>query len=333
MMSRYILYAVSFPVFLAVLVFGYLHQFFGKKLTEREVAEYTYANTDTTLKIRYFGTMCYYMEYKGKAILTDPFFSNPNPLKIAIGSKPQEKYLNLFSKEELGKIQTILIGHAHYDHCLELPLFIDKSSPVNILANQSTINLFRKKYPNNHYIKGEDYVENRRWFYTEDSSIRVFFIDTQHGPHFGNTVLMNGENLPQESPPVSLLKWQCGKSMSYIIDFMEQDSIAKRIVFNGGKMNFPAVAADTSLALEHKADMAILLGWNKKELASKYEMIRLFEPGTVLLGHWNNFFNTGNGNHQYIRRSQLPQTLKEVNQEYAAYRTRIMLPEGLKNEE
>ena len=128
---------------ISIIIFIYLNQFFGKKLNEKEVAAYIFNNTDTTLKIRYFGTMCYYVEYNGKAILTDPFFSNPNPLKLIYDPEVDVKYLDLFSKEELNKINMILIGHAHYDHCLELPLFIEKPNSINILANQSTINLYR----------------------------------------------------------------------------------------------------------------------------------------------------------------------------------------------
>jgi hypothetical protein len=329
MIKKILKYTLIFLFLISVMIIFYLTQMFGKKLNKKEVASYLYKNTDTSFKIRYFGTMCFYMEYKGHAILTDPFFSNPNPVRLFYYPKVNEKYLKLFSKDELSRIKTILIGHAHYDHCLELPLFINHSEPVNILANQSVINLFQTQYPHNHYIKGEDFVKSQQWFYNQDSTIRIYFIDTEHGPHFGNTVLMNGENLPQKSPPSNLAKWQCGKSMSYIIDFIQNDIIEKRIVFNGGKMNFPVSSKDTAVALEHKADMIILLGWNKNELASKFKAVQLFKPDNIILGHWNNFFNTGNGSHQYIRKSDLPETLKSVNLMNPDFKTTIMIPETL----
>ena len=330
MLKKIIKYTVVFLLFFAIFIFIYLTQIFGKKLNEKEVDAYIYHNTDTTFKIRYFGTMCFYLEYNGKAILTDPFFSNPNPLQLFYHSATNKKYLSLFSKVELSKINTILIGHAHYDHCLELPLFISNSTPVNVLGNQSVVSLFQHKYPKNNYIRGEVFIKDKEFFYNQDSSIRVYFIDTKHGPHFGKTGLMNGENEPQNSPPTNLLDWQCGKSMSYVVDFMKQDSIVKRIVINGGKMNFPSCAKDSAVALEHKADLIILLGWNKNELSSKLETIELFKPENIILGHWNNFFNTKNGCYEYIRKSELPKTLKSINLSNKEVKTQIMLPETLK---
>lgn len=329
MLKKSLKFIAIFFLLISTIIFIYLNQFFGKKINKPEVENYIYKNTDTNFNIRFFGTMCFYLEYKGKAILTDPFLSNPNPIKLLYNPGVNQKYLNLFSTDELSKINTILVGHAHYDHCLELPLFIKKSTPVNILGNQSLANLFQKKYPNNNYIIGENYVENIKWFYNQDSSFRVYFIPSKHGPHFGKTVLMNGENSPQNNPPTNLLKWQCGKSMSYIIDFMDKDTVAKRIVFNGGKIDFPITSEDTLIVNERKADLIILVGWNKKDIYSKFEMFNLFEPTTMIIGHWNNFFNTKNGCHEYIRKSDLPNTLKELNLSNQKIKTQIMLPENL----
>lgn len=331
MLKKILKYVSIFLLVLITLIYVYLTQFFGKKLEEKEVENYIYHNEDTSLKIRYFGTMCFYLEYNGQAILTDPFFSNPNPLSLFYHQNVDEKYLQLFSKEELNKLNTILVGHAHYDHCLELPLFINKSTPVNILGNQSVVNLFQYKYPKNNYIRGEVFLNDKQYFYNQDSTIRIYFIDTKHGPHFGNTVLMNGENEPQKSPSTNLLDWQCGKSMSYIVDFVKHDSIEKRIVINGGKMNFPSFTKDNEVAAAHKADVIVLLGWNKDELSAKFEMIKPFKTNTVILGHWNNFFNSRNGLRQYIRKSALPETLNSINAEQPDFKTQIILPEELKD--
>lgn len=320
-----------FLLLLIAFIYVYLTQIFGKKLDKKEVEKYIYHNVDTSLKIRYFGTMCFYLEYNGQAILTDPFFSNPNVFTLFNHPNTDDKYLKFFSKDELDKINTILIGHAHYDHCLELPLFINKTTPVNILGNQSVVNLFQYTYPKNNFIRGEVFVKDKQYFYNQDSTIRVYFIDTKHGPHFGNTVLMNGEIEPQQKPLSDLLDWKCGKSMSYIIDFIRYDSIEKRIVINGGKMNFPASTKDLEVANEHAADIVILLGWNKDELAPKFEAIKPFKTKNVILGHWNNFFNPKNGLHQYIRKSALPETLKLINEEQPDFKTQIILPEELEN--
>jgi len=331
MLKKTFKYASIFLLVLITFIYVYLTQFFGKKLDKKEVEKYIYHNEDASLKIRYFGTMCFYLEYNGQAILTDPFFSNPNPLSLFYHPKVNEKYLQLFSKEELNKINTILIGHAHYDHSLELPLFINKSTPVNVIGNQSLANLFQHKYPKNNYILGEDFINDKNYFYNHDSTIRIYFIDTKHGPHFGKTVLMNGENQPQKSPSTNLLDWQCGKSMSYIIDFVKHDSIEKRIVVNGGKMNFPSCSKDSIVALQHKADILIILGWNKDELQPKFEMTKIFKSSNVILGHWNNFFNSNPNTIQYIRKSQLPITLESLNNTYTDFKTTIIFPETIKD--
>ena len=104
MLKKFIKYLLAFLIMISVMVFFYLTQIFGKKMNKEEVAEYFYNNTDTSFKIRYFGTMCFYMEYKGHAILTDPFFSNPNPIQLFYYPGVDEQYLKLFSKDELSKL-------------------------------------------------------------------------------------------------------------------------------------------------------------------------------------------------------------------------------------
>lgn len=62
MLKKTFKYASIFLLVLITFIYVYLTQFFGKKLDKKEVEKYIYHNEDASLKIRYFGTMCFYLD-------------------------------------------------------------------------------------------------------------------------------------------------------------------------------------------------------------------------------------------------------------------------------
>ncbi len=330
-MKKMLKYTFAIVLGLSATAFLYLNQLFGKKLPADVVTQYKHVSDDSLLKVRFFGTMCYYVEYKGNAVLADPFFSNPNPIKMVVAGKPNPEYRKLFSEQELQSIRAITVGHAHYDHCLELPIFLsDANTTKKIIGSQSMINLFYKTYPDNDYVNAEDFLSGNSWIYTADSSIRIYPVKSVHAPHFGNVTLMSGENKAFDKVPADLLKWQMGQPLSYLIDFMEADTIARRVYMNGGISAFPNTAFERAMLEEHPVNMAFTIHWNQKYLPAKIEEIKKVQPQSIILGHWNNFFNTRKGDDQYIRKSRLPESLEEVTALYPQYHIGIMLPETLK---
>ena len=80
------------------------------------------------LEIRYLGSGGHLIRRGSSAIMTAPFFSNPGLLRVGVGSiSPDSARIDaavekiIESGGRFDDVQAILVGHAHYDHLMDVP--------------------------------------------------------------------------------------------------------------------------------------------------------------------------------------------------------------------
>src|SRR5207249_9368210 len=75
------------------------------------------------VRVTYLGTNGYQFEFKGHALLVDPYFSRVDVLSVALGSRIQPNASRI--NDGLGHVATkadaILVTHGHFDHLLDVP--------------------------------------------------------------------------------------------------------------------------------------------------------------------------------------------------------------------
>jgi len=77
-----------------------------------------------SLRIEFNGVASFYIQYKGSAVLTDPFLSNPSLSKVIFGKiKPNQELIKKCNPKT-NYIKILSLSHSHYDHILDLPYFI-----------------------------------------------------------------------------------------------------------------------------------------------------------------------------------------------------------------
>ena len=252
------------------------------------------------LRLQFHGTASFYLEYRGAAVLTDPFLSNPSSAKVTFGKiRPDSLLLNKLNPQKEG-IQMITISHGHYDHLLDLPWFLQYLSPdVKVLGSQNTVSLLQTlpKPPKLIETKPVQATISQpgTWIYSQDSSIRILAIESEHLPHILCFRLYHGPfSKPPEQFPQRARHFKEDLTNAYLIDFLDSEKRpAKRIFFGSSAVASPYGRFPDSVLAEKKVDLAILsVALFQKAKTNPEKLISWLKPARIIVCHWENFFLT-----------------------------------------
>src|SRR5215467_2507430 len=94
------------------------------------------------VRVTYLGTNGYQFEFKGHALLVDPYFSRVDLLSVALGSRiePDDLRINDALRRLAPKADAILVTHGHFDHLLDVPVVMAKTRAC-LIASSSSVDL------------------------------------------------------------------------------------------------------------------------------------------------------------------------------------------------
>src|SRR5882757_7029046 len=98
--------------------------------------------------VTYLGTNGYQFEFKGHALLVDPYFSRVDLLSVALGSRIQPNAARIndgLRHLASGNCRTdaILVTHGHFDHLLDVPTVMAKTRS-RLVASASSVDLAKR---------------------------------------------------------------------------------------------------------------------------------------------------------------------------------------------
>lgn len=276
---------------------------------------------DPDFHVRYLGTGCFLMDFKGNKLLTDPFVSNPRALRTVAGTIGTDTaYLDRhLHKEDLQGVRMVTAGHAHYDHLLDLPYLCSHIPTDARLCVNSTAKHILASYGLAQPIcimdslKGDSLTEGQ-WAYSADSSIRVMAFSSLHPPQFMGIHILNGrltEDMVER--PTRMRDWLQGRTHAFLADFMENGRPARRIYFSSSMAPAPFGLFPPRLLTEKSVD-AIFIGASGDHDAHRYPrpIIELTRPAKVYLIHWESFFRSKDRKARAINRNRLIRFYKET---------------------
>jgi hypothetical protein len=254
---------------------------------------------DKQLNIQYLGVGGYLFQYGDDSIMTAPSFTNPSllsvtlPLSIAADHDLIDKLLPAPAKQA----EFILVGHAHYDHLLDVPYIMQEHMPTTTAVGSTTMkNIVTAVIDDKRLLDITDYAADGqqpgRWLYNRNNTIRIMPIKSDHAPHFMGIKVMSGkyEQALTELPSTAY-GWKEGQTYAYVIDFLDnQQQPVYRIHYQDAASNSPdglmPVMADSKAV-----DMAILCVAAFHQVDDYPEAIlQQTQPGMIVMGHWEDFF-------------------------------------------
>ena len=267
------------------------------------------------VQVTYLGVAGFLIESGDHVLMTGPHFTNP-PLRDVLPRefggkspriKPNRKLIRtLLAPTRASHARTILIGHGHYDHAMDVP-FIAQS-----IATKATIHGGPTVY---NMLVGDSLIAERvspipvdwagrvdkcgTWITTDDRAFRFMALHADHSPtvkwrsitiRFAKGVV-TGElgRLPARAE-----EWKEGEVYAYLIDVLAADGRTPvfRIYFqdtaNNDSLGFPP----TSLGGD--VDLALLAVANAHSVTppAPDALLKALQPKFVIAGHWESFFET-----------------------------------------
>lgn len=284
--------------FLALLVMGACLRATGPGVSG--LVDLSDERTDA-LRAVYLGSGGWILEHGDDMVLTGPLFTNPGLvttglLPIRSDTAIVDRYMGRY---DVSEALAILVGHAHYDHLMDVPRVAARHAPTaRIVGSRTVANTLGTWSGTAGRI---DLVDDSagdqrtvgRWLRYGDG-VRVMALRSHHAPHFDGYTLYRGtRDTPRTEEPAWATDWVDGETYAFLIDFMaSEDSIAFRVYYQDAVAPPPAAFAPDALIAERPVDVAILVPATFDQVDWHPEaLVENLQPRQVLLGHWEDFFS------------------------------------------
>ncbi len=177
----------------------------GALTTERDVDLCGEGGDAQVITVEYLRAGGLRMHLGEAEIATAPFYSNPGLLRLGVWSIAPDPDRIVPHATALGRPAAVLVGHAHYDHLMDLPTLlraVDASIPIH--ASRTAKNLLAGERDLTVVAVDETAGTNEKAGSWHDApGLRWMALHSEHGPHvaglkvYGGTVTEPQSELPR----------------------------------------------------------------------------------------------------------------------------------------
>jgi hypothetical protein len=283
---------------------------------------------ETVVQVRFLGVAGFLIRRGPDAILTAPLYTNPSGTSLGGLLEPDRDRIAAFHPPT-PDVKAIFVGHAHYDHLMDVPYVWAETSNAMIYANVSAKNILAGYAPGAAVPAGvpvippsnvravnrtEDNVVDYRmcldreglsdddatreavkgsWVPVPGARVRFRALCSEHPPQIAGLVRLwpGGVLRPRFRPPDDAKNYLAGETHAFLIDFMNEAGTAPdfRIYYQDAPTNVPIGEVHPSLLEEKRVDLAILCVGNFFDVDVPTHVVTNTNPRYVILGHWENF--------------------------------------------
>jgi L-ascorbate metabolism protein UlaG (beta-lactamase superfamily) len=257
------------------------------------------------VRVTYLGTNGYQFEFKGHALLVDPYFSRVDLLSVALGSRiqPNASRISDGLRHLAPKPDAILVTHGHLDHLLDVPAVMAKTR-ARLIASASSVDLAKRVGASSgDAVTPGDVRRIGPW------KIRV--LSATHDRLFGKVPFdephsqtgLSAEASAKAEPPQRAADWICGEPLAFLIEV------------NGQRIYIDSGGTPAQLPPNERVDLAILgmaLPDSRARLAAA--LARL-QPRYVLPSHQDDFFRPLSAGFQFGPLTDFPFVQRESAQQ------------------
>jgi L-ascorbate metabolism protein UlaG (beta-lactamase superfamily) len=259
----------------------------------------------TEVQVKYLGAGGVVIRRGADVLLTAPFFSNPSILRVAFGEiAPRPDQIERFlsrTGNSLADATAVLVGHAHYDHLMDVPYIKNNYLPRATIYGSETMKNTLEAVPElrGHVMSVESKAgtdQQPGTWQPAGPRLRFMALRSEHAPIIAHVKFFEGNYTePLQQLPTRAFGWREGQTLAYLIDFLSADrkTVEFRIHYQDAASNepfgFPPPFVDPGD--DRPVDLAILCMPGFDQVKDYPEaIVKRLKPRFVVIIHWENFF-------------------------------------------
>lgn len=285
------------------------------------------------LTVEFLGVGGFLITRGDEQVMTPPLFTRPSLIAVNTGQEARSDVTAIsarFPTARVKGLKAIFSGHAHYDHLIDAPAAQRNAPKPWLYGNASMKNLLSALSPSRPAgcpargptevtlepervvafdAPGASTVDYRlcpaqkpagaplegTWVRVPNSHIRVMALCSEHPDQFGPIHFAPGDvEQPQCELPARPDAWKEGRTLSYLIDFLDPatDAPTMRVYYQDSPGNDPVGYAPPELLAQKRVDIALLCvgSYNQVPREEPTRTLGAMAPRFALGHHWEDFF-------------------------------------------
>jgi L-ascorbate metabolism protein UlaG (beta-lactamase superfamily) len=270
-------------------------------------------------KIKALGVTGFLLHWRGEGLLFDPFFSRPTFAEMLWMTPDTTEIDKRMQGLDASDVTMLLVGHAHYDHMLDVAWVMRKHTPnAKVYGSRTAGHILRAELPPERIVDVEPKMarleslsasrtkaQSDGWFYTQRRGIRAMPIQSDHAPNVTGIDLMGGGyDHDLTSLPKAFWNWKEGQTTAWLVDLLDETGkTIYRIHFQDSSSDAP-YGIPPDVGDNKRVDVEILpvASWTNVRNYPQ-ALLKLTQPRLVILAHWEDFFG-GDPEHPMILRGE-----------------------------
>ncbi len=257
-----------------------------------------------TASIHFLTVGGFAIEVNGERILTPPFYSNPPLLRnlpfVSIHDNPDEvdKYFPNELKDRNAtldrRIKAIFVGHAHYDHLMDVPYLLEEYlKDATLFGSETAISIVSRKLGMScsEFQSRGKIVEANTW-HTVSDTLKAYAIPSSHAPHIAGHVFQGGTYDCSDTGRIrTAADWRKGQPYAYLFDFQAGGETVFRLYYQDTANDEDMGLIPKDILADRAVDVAIIvMAGSSNAKRHPAALIENVDASFYLVGHWEDFF-------------------------------------------
>lgn len=262
------------------------------------------------VSITSLGAAGFAIEVEGSSILTAPSYTNPSIWRLPLGHiEADTDWIDASFPAGITGVEAILVGHAHYDHLMDVPhLMKNQLSDATAFGSETMAAILQSdgfsaemcsggaayvKSPGVRAVGLNDCVEEA---VSIGANIRVYPLAGDHAPHFWGIHFFTGhyELGEVDRLPRTAWGWKTGEVFAFLVDFLNGagDKVIFRMYYQDAASKPGMALVPDSILNQRKIDVAFI---NLSNFAATEDypqgIVRNTRAELYIVSHWEDFFD------------------------------------------